>query len=92
MALSYLNLNKTYIKIDKYIFLWYNYSEEMEKMKEKRKRRQEQIEKIFKIYNGSAVEYHTPHTSSKSITSLCSSGSSVARGTSVADLINAARK
>ncbi len=61
-------------------------------MEEKRKRREKQIESIFKLYNGSAVVYHTPKISSKSIAQICSSGSHIAKGISINELINEARK
>jgi len=61
-------------------------------MDEKRKKRIRQIESIFKAYNGSAVEYHLPRVSSKSISQICSNGSAIAKGTSIANLINEVRK
>ena len=61
-------------------------------MKEKRKRRKKQIESIFETYNGSAVEYHTPKTSNKSISQICRAGSTIAKGTSIGELINEIRK
>lgn len=61
-------------------------------MKEKRKKRKKQIESIFKVYNGSAVEYHAPKASNKSISQICSAGSAIAKGTSIGELINEIRK
>lgn len=61
-------------------------------MKEKRKKRRKQIESIFKVYNGSAVEYHAPKTSNKSISQICSAGSAIAKGTSIGELISEIRK
>ena len=57
------------------------------------KERKKEIEAIFKRYNGSAVTY-IPRKKSckKSIAEICSSGSTLAKGTSVMDLINEIRK
>ena len=61
-------------------------------MKERRKKRLEKIESIFKIYNGSAVTYHTQKPSNKSIQQICSMGATIAFGTSVNSLLNEVRK
>ena len=61
-------------------------------MTEKRKKRAKEIESIFKVYNGSAVLYSTPKTSNKSISQICSIGSTTAAGTSIGSLLNEVRK
>lgn len=61
-------------------------------MVEKRRKRQQEIASIFKIYNGSAVAYHLPTSSNKSISQICATGSKIVAGTSIGSLINAIRK
>ena len=61
-------------------------------MEEKRKKREKQIEAIFKVYNGSAVVYRAPKISSKSVAQICSTGSRIAKGTSINELIDEARQ
>lgn len=61
-------------------------------MADKKNKREKQIEAIFKKYNGSAVLYCSMAVSNKSIARICSSGTSVATGLTISDLINEARK
>jgi len=61
-------------------------------MTEKRLKRQKEIASIFKIYNGSAVAYHPPASSNKSISQICATGSKIVAGISIGSLINAVRK
>ena len=61
-------------------------------MAEKRRKRQKEIESIFKVYNGSAVAYHPPTSSNKSISQICATGSKIVAGTSIGSLINVVRK
>jgi len=59
---------------------------------EKRKKRLKEIEAIYKVYNGSAIIYHTPQPSSKSISQICSRGAKLAPGTTVSSLLDEVRK
>lgn len=61
-------------------------------MKEKRAKRQKAIEAIFKVYNGSAVTYIPSSSSDKSVAKICSSGATIAKGTSIGSLINEVRR
>ena len=47
----------------------------------KKQERQNQLKEIFKVYNGSACIYNSPKTSTKSVSKICSSGSTIAKGT-----------
>jgi len=58
----------------------------------KRKKREKEIKAIFKVYNGSAVVYHTPQSSDKSISQICSTGATLAKGTTLNTLLNEVRK
>ena len=55
---------------------------------EKRKKRLKAIEAIYKVYNGSAIIYQTPQSSNKSISQICSTGATLAPGTTVSSLLN----
>lgn len=59
---------------------------------EKERRRERKIEAIFKVYNGSAIVYHTPKTSNKSISQICSTGATLAKGTTINSLLSEVRK
>ncbi|MFH0772329.1 MAG: hypothetical protein V1933_06890 [Candidatus Omnitrophota bacterium] len=61
-------------------------------MKEKREKRQRAIDAIFKVYNGSAVAYTPSSSSNKSVAKICSSGATIAKGTSISSLINEVRQ
>ena len=56
------------------------------------KKRKQKIEAIFEIYNGSAVAYHAPETSAKSISQICAKGSKIAKGINISSLIDEVRK
>jgi len=59
---------------------------------EKRKKREKEIKAIFKVYNGSAVVYNAPQSSDKSISQICSTGATLAKGTTLNTLLNEVRK
>lgn len=61
-------------------------------MTNKRNKRSKQIEAIFKKYNGAAVIYNSSATSNKSISQICSTGSTTVKGMTISELINEARK
>ena len=58
---------------------------------EKRKKRLKEIEAIYKVYNGSAIIYHTP-SSNKSVSQICSTGTKLAAGMTIRTLLNEVRK
>ena len=61
-------------------------------MLRKRINRSQKIEAIFKKYNGAAVIYNSSAASSKSISQICSTGSTTVKGMTISELINEARK
>jgi len=55
-------------------------------------KKNKKVDSVFKVYNGTAVRFYTPHSSKKSIAEICSSVKPIPKSLHINKLINDARK
>ena len=51
-------------------------------------KRQKEFDTAFKVYNGSAVDFHAKSYTRKSVQQICNSGTSLAKGMTITRMLN----